>query len=110
MKVSVRVVEGASLQMTASDKVVLSKQATADLGILTLRGMKSDNYLVEVSNRLKLYGDDGSEMDLNVKGEKEKRQESGSQQIHFISSSPQATAMATGASYRGAIKAKVEYL
>ena len=64
MKVSVEVVEGASIAMSQPEKVNLSNNGNSILGAMRLQG--SDNTLVNVSDELQLFNSNGNQINLNI--------------------------------------------
>ncbi|MDZ7657755.1 hypothetical protein [Fodinibius sp.] len=104
MKVSVEVVEGASIVMSQPDKVNLSENGNSDLGAMRLQG--SDNTLVKVSDKLQLFNSNGNQINLNITAINDIETNAGNIRFQGLNSqdSPER------GSYSGELKATVEYL
>ena len=104
MKVSVEVVEGASVTMNQPDNLNLSANGNSILGAMRLQG--SDNTLVNVSDQLQLFSADGSQINLDITATKENETEADGIQFQGL----HAQNSTEKGSYSGELKATVEYL
>jgi len=104
MKVSVEVVEGASIAMSQPDKVNLSENGNSVLGAMRLQG--SDNTLVNVSDKLQLFNANGNEINLNITAINDI--EPNADNIRFQGLQSQNNP--ERGSYSGELKTTVEYL
>jgi len=104
MKVSVEVVEGASIVMSQTDEVNLSKSGNSILGAMRLQG--NDNTLVKVSDKLQLFSSNGNQLDLDITAINDI--ETNADNIRFQGLKSQNNP--ERGSYSGELKATVEYL
>jgi ABC-type transport system substrate-binding protein len=104
MKVSVEVVEGASIAMSQPDKVNLAESGSSILGAMQLQG--SDNTVVEVSDKLQLFDSNGNQINLNITAVNDIK--TNADNIRFQGLQPENNP--ERGSYSGELKATVEYL
>ncbi|WP_445665810.1 hypothetical protein [Fodinibius sp. AD559] len=104
MRVSVEVVEGASVAMSQPDKVNLSEDGNPILGAMRMQG--SDNTLVSVSDQLQLFNSSGSQINLDIIASKD--MEENANEIRF--QGLKTLNNTERGSYTGELKATIEYL
>ena len=66
MRVSVKVVEGSSVTTDQPMQVFFKKDALADLGALTLRGVDTEDVFIESEKSLKITDENGNELTVAV--------------------------------------------
>ena len=104
MKVSVEVVEGASIAMSQPDRVNLSENGNSVLGAMRLQG--SDHTLVNVSDKLQLFNANGNEINLNITAINDIEPDADNIRFQGLQSQNNPER----GSYSGELKATVEYL
>lgn len=104
MKVSVEVVEGASIAMSQPEKVNLSENGNSILGAMRLQG--SNNTLVNVSDELQLFNSNGNQINLNITAINDIKPNADNIRFQGLKSQNNSE----GGSYSGELKTTVEYL
>lgn len=104
MKVSVEVIEGASVAMNQPDKVNLSENGNSTLGAMRLQG--SDNTLVNVSDQLQLFNSNGNQINLDITAINDIETNADNIRFEGLTSDNSSE----GGSYSGELKTTVEYL
>jgi hypothetical protein len=104
MKVSVEVVEGASVTMSQPDKVNLSESANSDFGAMLLQG--SENTLVKVSDKLQLFNSNGNQINFDITAINDVEPKADNIRFRGLKSQNSTEK----GSYSGEMKATVEYL
>lgn len=106
MRVSVRVVSGSSVTMNQPSNVILKNNQAASLGVITLKGIGTENVLISNSSKVNLRDGKGHEMVLNISSKKsiDKDQET----ISYEGTSLQQGLVSSV--YTGQLTTTIEYL
>lgn len=107
MQVSVRVVQGTSIDVKQPELISLSKNESSDLGQMSMKGINKENALVTVSNSLSVQDKEGNNIAVAVSSEYEENNERG--MIYRLYGSPPDKTMKSG-TYQGSLTTTIEYL
>lgn len=106
MRVSVNIIEGASIDRANAVNILLSREGGSDLGKFTLKGAGKERAVVSVSNKIFLKDSEGNEIELNINSRRGD-QKSSSDSV-YLQALPEGQ-MKSG-TYYGTISTTIEYL
>lgn len=107
MKVSVRVVNGATIQVSQNKNVLLSNEQAFRLGSLTLKGIKPDQVLISIAKEIRASDSTDNLIDLQIKSVVDQSEPTGTN-IGFEGSTPEQ--IKTGAIYEGDLVTTIQYI
>ncbi len=106
MQVSVRVVEGTTIDMKQPDLIALEHNERSDLGQMSLKGINTENALITVASNLNIQNKEGNNIDVSVSSEHQENKDRNT--IYKLFGSPNKL-MKNGI-YHGKLTTTIEYL
>lgn len=106
MQVSVRVVQGTSIDVKQPDLISFGNRERTDLGQMNLKGINTENALITVSGSVNIRNKNGNDIDVSVESEFEENKDRNA--TYKLFGSPNKL-MKSGI-YQGRLITTIEYL